>query len=73
MQQKVDALRTLINELHEIKGRSFTHGALDMILWMDSKLELTAQLLNELSVELNSEYPDQQRILNRELEESVSI
>jgi len=69
MQEKIEAVRNLLAELHEIKKRPFTAGALDMILWINDKLDLADQLLDELAVELDPAYPDQQLILNHEHEE----
>jgi len=70
-QQKLAVARNLVAELYDIRKRPFHYAVEDLSAWLSLKLDRLGILLDEIDQDFEPQQPDQQLILNHEIEESI--
>lgn len=70
-QQLLQQIKSLVGELDDISNRNFKHAATDMTEWLETKLPQLTDTIGDMEYVLDSDYPDQQLILNAEHEKAI--
>lgn len=71
LQHKVSEVRLLLSQLHDIRKAPIQYAISDLSKWMGHKLDRVSFLMDEIEIEIEADHPDQQRILNAEIENSI--
>ncbi|WP_010276535.1 hypothetical protein [Paenibacillus senegalensis] len=70
-QQLLQQIKSLVGELDEIKDRKLQYAMVDLTEWLDNKLPQLTDTIGDMEYVLNTEYPDQQLILNAEFDKAA--